>query len=122
MTSAEAGVGTHIGYSSRLTVPPSDSLTSAVYLHIHRSGRRSVSVYAVTSWTAPAVSPGAYARTYARTATRGRGRRERSEAPLPVSKVACSPCDRQDGGGRVPYGEAAILGHPAGQQAACQPH
>ena len=69
MTSAEAGVGTHIGYSNRLTVPPSDSLTSAVYLHIHRNGRRNVSVYAVTSWTAPAVPSG---RTHVRTHARRR--------------------------------------------------
>jgi hypothetical protein len=46
----------------------------------------------------------------------------RSEAPRPVSKVARAPYDSQDGSGRVPDGEAVVLGHPAGQQAACQPH
>lgn len=44
------------------------------------------------------------------------------EAPRPVSEVARAPCNRKDGSGRIPYGEAAIPGHPAGQQATGQPH
>lgn len=122
MTSAEAGVRTHIAFCEPFN---GTTLRQPHFRHIfaysserasERQRRRSDVVDRHSG------SPGAYARTYARTATRGRGRRERSQAPLPVSKVACAPCDRQDGGGRVPYGEAAILGHPAGQQAACQPH